>query len=153
VSARETFLRIGGREVTVRTETGGKIRTVKQLEAAHTKAVKDTIAELRLRQAEECHQYTEPDETGERDRWYRYFTNGKLGPLPRAESERCEEMIAGSVAKQRREARAAYEKARKNVRVTAHTFSDVRDLRKPHPPVKYTYPEVVERVQHLMEES
>jgi hypothetical protein len=153
MSARETYLRVDGREVTVRTETGGKIRTVRQLEAAHTKAVKDAIKALRLREVEERHPHTEPDETGERDRWYRYFTNGKCGPLSRAESERCEEMILSSVAKRRREAQTAFEKGRKNISVTACTFNDVRELRKPHPPVKYTYPEVVARVRHLMEES
>ncbi|MEU7039801.1 hypothetical protein AB0A77_01930 [Streptomyces varsoviensis] len=40
---RETTLRVAGVEHVVRTERGGKIRTVKQLEAAHTKAVKAAI--------------------------------------------------------------------------------------------------------------
>lgn len=48
---RETLLRFAGVEHVVRTETGGKIRTVKQLEAAHTKAVKAAVINLRIETA------------------------------------------------------------------------------------------------------
>jgi hypothetical protein len=48
VEHRETTVRVAGVERVVRTEVGGKIRTVKQLEAAHTKAVKAAIIEMRI---------------------------------------------------------------------------------------------------------
>lgn len=44
---RETTIRVNRVERTIRTELGGKIRTVKQLEAAHTKNVKAAIIEMR----------------------------------------------------------------------------------------------------------
>ncbi|WP_329168380.1 hypothetical protein OG709_30150 [Streptomyces sp. NBC_01267] len=40
---RETTIRIHGVERVIRTEMGGKVKTVKQLEAAHTKAVRAAI--------------------------------------------------------------------------------------------------------------
>lgn len=43
VEHRETTIRVADVERVIRTEVGGKIRTVKQLEAAHTKAVKAAI--------------------------------------------------------------------------------------------------------------
>ncbi|MFF4478735.1 hypothetical protein ACFY1A_17200 [Streptomyces sp. NPDC001520] len=45
---RETTVRAAGVERVIRTELGGKVRTVKQLEATHTKAVKSAIIELRI---------------------------------------------------------------------------------------------------------
>ncbi|MGV9546795.1 hypothetical protein [Streptomyces ardesiacus] len=44
---RETVLRVADEERTVRTELGDRVRTVKQLEAAHTKAVKAALVEMR----------------------------------------------------------------------------------------------------------
>ncbi|MEU0860668.1 hypothetical protein ABZ352_35680 [Streptomyces griseofuscus] len=44
---RETTITVAGVERVVRTEMASKVRTVKQLEAAHTKAVKATITEMR----------------------------------------------------------------------------------------------------------
>ncbi|MDX2575947.1 hypothetical protein PV332_10690 [Streptomyces scabiei] len=44
---RETTIRIAGVDRVIRTEIGGKVRTVKQLEAAHTKAVRVAIIEMR----------------------------------------------------------------------------------------------------------
>ncbi|MDH6625788.1 hypothetical protein M2271_003599 [Streptomyces sp. LBL] len=44
---RETMIRINGVERVIRTELGGKIRTVKQLEAAQLKAVKDGVVAMR----------------------------------------------------------------------------------------------------------
>ncbi|MFB7114097.1 hypothetical protein [Streptomyces sp. NPDC056291] len=47
VESRETTIRVAGVERVIRTEVGGKVRTVKQLEAAHTKAVKAALVEMR----------------------------------------------------------------------------------------------------------
>ncbi|MFE5723529.1 hypothetical protein [Streptomyces erythrochromogenes] len=44
---RETTVRVAGVDHRVRTEAGGRVRTVAQLESAHTKAVKAKILELR----------------------------------------------------------------------------------------------------------
>ncbi|MFD9442103.1 hypothetical protein [Streptomyces sp. NPDC060001] len=44
---RETTVRVVGVERVIRTERVGKVKTVKQLEAAHTKCVKATIVEMR----------------------------------------------------------------------------------------------------------
>ncbi|WP_406161078.1 hypothetical protein [Streptomyces canus] len=44
---RETRLTVAGVERVIRTEIGGKIRTVKQLEAGHTKTVKAALVEMR----------------------------------------------------------------------------------------------------------
>lgn len=52
VEHRETTLRVAGVERIIRTEIGGKLRTVKQLEAAHTKAVKAALTEMRKAGAE-----------------------------------------------------------------------------------------------------
>ena len=54
---RETTIRVAGTERVIRTELGAKIRTVKQLEAAHTKAVKDAI--VAARQAKLDEQYND----------------------------------------------------------------------------------------------
>jgi hypothetical protein len=47
VEHRETTVRVAGVERVIRTEVGGKIRTVKQLESAHTKSVKAAVIEMR----------------------------------------------------------------------------------------------------------
>ncbi|MFD7776611.1 hypothetical protein [Streptomyces sp. NPDC059753] len=47
VERRETTVTVADVERVIRTEVGGKIRTVKQLEAAHTKSVKATVIEMR----------------------------------------------------------------------------------------------------------
>lgn len=44
---RETTIRVAGVERVIRTERVDKVRTVKQLEAAHTKAVKAVVIEMR----------------------------------------------------------------------------------------------------------
>jgi hypothetical protein len=59
---RETALTVAGVERVVRTELGGKLRTVKQLEAAHTKSVKETIIKMRVDAAPD----TMPHEMAER---------------------------------------------------------------------------------------
>jgi hypothetical protein len=47
VEHRETTIRVAGVERVIRTEVGGKVRTVKQLEAAHAKSVKAALVEMR----------------------------------------------------------------------------------------------------------
>jgi hypothetical protein len=47
VEHRETTIRVAGVERVIRTEVGGKIRTVKQLEVAHTRSVKGAVIEMR----------------------------------------------------------------------------------------------------------
>jgi hypothetical protein len=44
---RETMIRVASIERVIRTEMGGKVRTAKQLEAAHTKAVKGALVDMR----------------------------------------------------------------------------------------------------------
>ncbi|MDX2794054.1 hypothetical protein [Streptomyces scabiei] len=44
---RETTIRVAGVDRVIRTEIDGRVRTVKQLEAAHTKTVRATIVEMR----------------------------------------------------------------------------------------------------------
>ncbi|GGY89037.1 hypothetical protein GCM10010327_19750 [Streptomyces nitrosporeus] len=47
VGYRETLVRVADAECVIRTEVGGKIRTSKQLETAHTNAVKAALIEMR----------------------------------------------------------------------------------------------------------
>ncbi|AKZ59215.1 hypothetical protein SAM23877_6170 [Streptomyces ambofaciens ATCC 23877] len=47
VEHRETTVTVAGVDRVIRTEVGGRVRTVKQLEAAHTKAVKAALVEMR----------------------------------------------------------------------------------------------------------
>ncbi|MFF1684454.1 MULTISPECIES: hypothetical protein [unclassified Streptomyces] len=53
VEHRETTITVAGVERVVRTEIGGKVRTTKQLEAAHTKAVKAALVEMRQAKLDE----------------------------------------------------------------------------------------------------
>ncbi|GGX26587.1 hypothetical protein [Streptomyces chryseus] len=55
VEHRETTIRVAGVDRVIRTERTGKVRTVAQLEAAHTKAVKAHLAELEKAGAEQRH--------------------------------------------------------------------------------------------------
>jgi hypothetical protein len=44
---RETRVTVAGTEHVIRTELGGKVRTVRQLESTHTKAVKAALIDAR----------------------------------------------------------------------------------------------------------
>lgn len=52
---RETTITVAGIERVIRTEVGGKIRTVKQLEAAQAKAVKAALVDMRKASAPTIH--------------------------------------------------------------------------------------------------
>ncbi|PPS86472.1 hypothetical protein BZZ08_03439 [Streptomyces sp. MH60] len=67
VGRRETVLRVADEERIVRTELGGRVRTVKQLETAHTKAVKAALVEMRRANLANLHR--KADEL-KRARWY-----------------------------------------------------------------------------------
>jgi hypothetical protein len=57
VEHRETTIRVAGTERVIRTEAGGKVRNVKQLEAAHMKALKAAL--VAARQAKLDEQYAD----------------------------------------------------------------------------------------------
>jgi hypothetical protein len=54
---RETTVTVAGVERVIRTEIGGKIRTVKQLEAAQLKTVKAAVIEMRIAAAPDSMPY------------------------------------------------------------------------------------------------
>ncbi|MFD5160991.1 hypothetical protein ACFWMJ_23430 [Streptomyces hawaiiensis] len=57
VEHRETTVTVAGVERVIRTEMGGRVRTVKQLETAHTKAVKAAVIEMRIAAAPDSMPY------------------------------------------------------------------------------------------------
>jgi hypothetical protein len=67
MECRETTVRVAGAERVVRTELGGRIRTTKQLETAHTRAVKAALIEMR---AANLPAYREALAAEEQRSWY-----------------------------------------------------------------------------------
>ncbi|MEW1551407.1 hypothetical protein [Streptomyces tsukubensis] len=134
---RETLIRIYGTEHIIRTERTG---SVKQLEAAHTRAVKTAITEIRVaRIDEEFH--TEPtaeEEAAERRRWYAFFTDGHQGPLREWASERVDDMVASALSERWGSVREHVQNLRKQAAPRAVRFTDVPKSARPFPPVKYT---------------
>lgn len=114
VEYRETVLTVAGVERIVRTEMGGKVRTVKQLEAAHTKTVKAALVEMRR-------------------------ANLPALEVAAKDAERlAADPHAGWAVKDA--AKRARNIARRAERGTLHSHGtyDVATMRKPHPPVRYT---------------
>ncbi|MER7922119.1 hypothetical protein ABTY96_03110 [Streptomyces sp. NPDC096057] len=110
VEHRETVLRVAGVERVIRTEVGGKIRSVKQLEAAHTKAVKAAIIELRKANLDG---YRRALATLEAESW----------------SPRRDRDIEAMKRTVRRAERGT---------LISHGTYDVAAVRRPFPPVRYT---------------
>ena len=54
---RETTIRANGVERVIRTERTGKVRTVRQLESAHTRSVMAAVVEMRIRIAPDSMPY------------------------------------------------------------------------------------------------
>lgn len=114
VEHRETLVRVGGVERVIRTEIGGKVRTTKHLETAHTKAVKAALVEMRR------------------------------ANLPTfEEAARAAEEAVKRIGRRWIEEEAA-KRARNIVRrvergtLHSHGTYDVAAMRKPHPPVRFT---------------
>lgn len=112
VEHRETTLTVAGVEHIVRTEVGGKVRTVKQLEAAHTKAVKAALVELRR-------------------------TNL---PALEAAAKKAEAKAVRGTWLDKDEAKRLRNAVRRAERGTLYSCGtyDVATMRKPHPPVRFT---------------
>ncbi|MEU1254842.1 hypothetical protein ABZ445_16340 [Streptomyces chartreusis] len=110
VEHRETLVRVAGVERVIRTEIGGKVRTTKQLETAHTKAVKAALVEMRRANVEG---YKRAADELEARPWF---------PLKDLDVKRLRNI------------------ARRAERGTLHSHGtyDVAAMRKPHPPVRFT---------------
>jgi len=150
---RETQLRIHGRDFTVRTEMGVRIRTVKQLEAAHYRAVREAIIQARIAQTAPAYAESEPGadkEASERRRWCEFWQHGKQGPMPKEEAEKYEAAIRARMA----ERHAAWvkhgEDLARRAQPTPVKYSGHTRLRAPNPPVRYTYPNVPASVREYI---
>lgn len=140
VEYRETALRVVGVERTVRTEMGGKIRTVKQLETAHTKAVKDSITALRVQRIEAAHAGPiAEDEALERRRWIKFHLMGRQGPLTQSETEKLESSVRYSIDDRKRHADETMEKLRKGAVPKNVPYTDLKASLRPAT-VRYTDP-------------
>lgn len=153
---RETQLTISGRSFTVRTEMGGKIRTVKQLEAAQFEAVREAIVAARTEAVDARYRDMLPTDkaaqaaTESARKWY--TDSGKVELSPHGADAVAK---AGENYRERTLAVADRVRADGLKRVTPRlpAFEDAARLRKPFPPVKYTYPAVPDSVREFMEES
>jgi hypothetical protein len=136
---RETTLTISGNTFTVRTEKDGKARTDEQLEAAHTKAVKQAIANARIFLTVEPW-YRDCLEHAETFDW----DENKLG-TPNYNGAGRKKAYLDDIAEQ-------YESRVKRCAVKSVQYRDAKKLRRPFPGPTYTFPEIPESVRDLYEE-
>jgi hypothetical protein len=135
---RETTIRVFDVERVVRTERKG---SVKQLEAKHTKAVKDSITSLRLQRIEATHNVETATEDGAsaRDAWLKFHLNGRQGPLTKSDMDAMESTVRYSLSERERHARAVMEKICKDAVPKNVPYTDLRDSLR-YRAIKYTDP-------------
>ena len=137
---RETILTIAGQRHVVRTDIGGTIHTVRQMEAAHMHAVRSAIAELRERAVRERYAGMLPDESDEifeRRHWHDCYAQGTAGPLTELAAAAVEHMVTHCLAEKRKRAEEYLATGLRAARPHSVSYSDHRKLRAPwRPPAR-----------------
>ncbi|MEV4037676.1 hypothetical protein [Streptomyces umbrinus] len=137
---RETTIRIAGVERVIRTERVGKVKTVKQLEAAHLAAVKAGITAIRLQRIDEDFQTetTAEDEASERRRWHSHHSMGRQGPMREETAKTVDDMVRYSLDERRKNMREYGEKLRGKAAPRNVSYLDAMKSVKPFPKVRFT---------------
>lgn len=150
---RETTLTVLGERTVVRTEIGGRIKTQRQLEDAHTKAVKAAITAARVKGVEaryaELKSYAETVEPIAREEARRVF-GVPIGPLPKYAAERVDRSVKYRVLNAHHDAETFLEREGKKAgRFEPDRSRDVRKLAAPWPKVRYVTPEQAKVTEYL----